>query len=52
MHKIYNIIVGQMNEKQQEKATLDATLQEVNTDQDPIIYLIILNSICFSNNYE
>ena len=35
MQNIYNLIVGQKNEQQQEKAVLDATVQSVNTDQDP-----------------
>ena len=32
MHKIYNLIVGQMNEQLKEKAASDATLQAVKTD--------------------
>ena len=32
MHKIYNLIVGRMNEQLQEKAVLDATFLVVNTD--------------------
>ena len=52
MHKIYNLIVGQTNEQLQEKATPDATLQAVKSDQDPISYLIILNMLCFSNKSE
>ena len=47
MHNIYNLIVGQTNEQIQEKAALDATLQAVKTDQDPIGYLMILKRICF-----
>ena len=45
MHKIYNIIIGQMNEQLQEKATSDATFQAVNTGQYPISYLMILNRL-------
>ena len=52
MHKIYNIIVGQTNKQLQEKAVSDATFQVVNTDQDPIGYLIILKRLCFSNHSE
>ena len=36
MYKIYNLIVGQMNEQLQEKAAPDATFQAVKTDRDPI----------------
>ena len=49
MHKIYNLIVVQTNEKLQEKAALDSTFQEVKTDRYPIGYLMILKRICFSN---
>ena len=49
MHKIYNLIVGQTNEKLQEKAESDATFQVVNTGQDIIGCLIILKKLCFSN---
>ena len=49
MHKIYNIIVFQNNKKLQEKASVDATFQAVNTGQYPIVYFIILNNICSSN---
>ena len=49
MHKIYNLIVGQTNEQLQDKAESDATFQAVKTDQDPIGYLMILESLCFSN---
>ena len=49
MHKIYNLIVGQTNEQLQEKAASDATFQAVETDRDPIDYLMILKKICFSN---
>ena len=52
MRKIYNLIVGQTNEQIQEKAASDATLQAVNTDQDPIEYLMILKRLWFSNQYE
>ena len=52
MHKIYNLIVGQTNKQIQEKAASDATFQAVKTDQDPIVYLIILKMICFSNQSE
>ena len=52
MHKIYNLIVGQTNEELQEKAASDATFQAVNTDRDPIGYLMILKKICFSNQSE
>ena len=41
MHKIYILIVGQTNEKLQEKAASDATFQAVKTDRDPIVYLMI-----------
>ena len=49
MHNIYNITVVQNKEQLQEKAALDATLQAVKTDQDPIDYLMILKRIWFSN---
>ena len=52
MHKIYNIIVVQTNEQLQEKAESDATFQAVNTDRDPIGYLMILKRIWFSNQSE
>ena len=52
MHNIYNLIVCQTNEQLQEKAASYATFQAVKTDQDPIGYLMILNRICFSNQYE
>ena len=44
MHKIYNTIVDQTNEQLQEKA--------VKTEQDPIGYLMILKSLCLSNQSE
>ena len=52
MHKIYNLIVGQTNEQLQEKAASETTFQTVKTDKDPIGYLMILKSICFSNQSE
>ena len=52
MHKIYNLIVGQTNEQLQEKAASDTTFQAVKTDQDPIVYLMILKKIYFSNQSE
>ena len=52
MHKINNLIVVQTNEQLQYKAESDATFQAVNTNQDPIGYLIILKSICFSKQYD
>ena len=52
MQKIYNIILGQTNEQLQDKAASDTTLQAVKTDRDPIVYLMILKSICFSNQSE
>ena len=52
MHKKYNIIVGQTNKQLQEKAESAATFQEVKTDRDPIGYLMVLKSICFSNQSE
>ena len=52
MHKIYNLIVGQTNKQLQEKAASDATFQAVNTDRDPIGYLMILKRVCFSNKSE
>ena len=42
MHKIYNLVVRQMNEQLQEKVASDATFQLVKTDRDPIDYLMIL----------
>ena len=51
MHKIYNIIVGQRNEQLQEKAASDDTFQVVNTDWDPITYLIIPKKLFSSNQY-
>ena len=50
MRNIYDIIVGQTNEQLQDKTALDATLQAVNTGQDPIRYLMILKNLCFSNH--
>ena len=52
LHKIYNLIVGQTNEKFQEKAAYDTTLQAVNTGRDPIGYLMILKKLCFSKKSE
>ena len=52
MNKTYNIIVGQTNKQLQYKAAPDATFQAVNTEQDPIGYLMILKRICFSNQSE
>ena len=52
MHKIYNINLAQTNKQLQEKAASGATFQAVNTDQDPIGYLIILKRISFLNNSE
>ena len=52
MHKIYNIIVGQTNKQLQEKVASEATFQTVKTDKDPIGYLMILNRIFLSNQYE
>ena len=49
MHKINNLILGQTNEKLQEKAASDATFQAVKTDQDPIGYPMTLKRIYFSN---
>ena len=49
MHKAYNIIVRQTNEKLQEKAASDATFQAVKTGQYPIGYLMILNRLYFPN---
>ena len=52
MHKIYNIIVVQMNEQLQEKAESDATLQSIKTDLEPIVYMMILKRLCLSNQSE
>ena len=52
MHKIYNLILGQTNEQLLEKAASDATFQAVNTDRDPIGYLMILKRIWLSNHSE
>ena len=52
MHKIYNLIVSQTKEQLQEKAASGAPFQAVKSDQDPVGYLMILKSICFSNQYE
>ena len=41
-----------MNEQIQEKAASDDTFQWVKTDQYPIDYLMILKSVCFSNQSE
>ena len=49
MNNIYNLIVVQTNEQLQEKAESNATFQAVNTDWDPIGYLIILKRLCLSN---
>ena len=48
-NKIYNLIVGQTNKKQQDKTELDATFQAVKTEIEPIGYLMTLKRICFSN---
>ena len=45
MHKIYNFILVQTNEKLQEKVALYATFQVVNTEWEPIVYLMILKMI-------
>ena len=47
MHKIYNLILVQINKQLQENAELESTFQEIKTDQDLIGYLIILKMICF-----
>ena len=47
MHKIYNVIVGQMNEQPKEKAASYSTFQAVNNEQDPICYLMILTRLFF-----
>ena len=52
MHNIYNPILDQTNEQLQEKAASDATFQAVKTEQDPIGYLMILKSLCLSNQSE
>ena len=49
MHKIYNLIVGQTNEQLQEKAASNTTFQAVKTDRYPIVYLMIMKRLCFSN---
>ena len=49
MHKIYNLVVVQTNEQLQKKAALGATFYVVNTDWNPIGYLMILKSLCSSN---
>ena len=48
-HKIYNLIVGQINKRLQEKAELDATWKEVKTGRDPIGYPMISKKLYFSN---
>ena len=52
MHKIYNLIVDEMNGKWQQKAASEATFQAVKTNHDPIGYLIILKWIYFSIQSE
>ena len=52
MQKIYNLILGQTNKQLKEKAALYATFQEFKTDQDPIVNMMILKIICFSNQSE
>ena len=52
IHNIYNIIVGQTHEQLQQKATPDDTFQAVKYDRYPIVYLIILNRLCFSNKSQ
>ena len=47
MQKIYNIVVVQMNEQLEEKATSYATFQAVKTDRDLIGYMMILKRLCF-----
>ena len=42
MHNIYNLIVGQINKKLQDKAVSKATFQAIKTGWDPIGYLMIL----------
>ena len=49
MQKIYNIIVGQMNEQLQKKAASDATFRAVKIYWDPIGYLLILKRLWLSN---
>ena len=52
MHNIYNLIVGQTNDKLQEIESLDATFQAVKSGQDLIGYLIILKNLCLSKQSE
>ena len=52
MHKIYNCIVGKTDEKLQNKAESDTTLQAFNTGRYHIGYFIILKKLWFSKQYE
>ena len=47
MHKIYNLIVGQIKEKLQENSSSNTTFQAVKTCRDPIGYLLVLKNLCF-----
>ena len=49
MHNLYNLIVVQTHEQLQKKLTPDATVHVVNSERDPIGYLIILKRLCLSN---
>ena len=52
MHKIYNILVYQTKDQLHDNLASKATFQVVKTGRYPIGYLIILNNIFFSNQYE
>ena len=52
INNIYNLFMGQTNEKLLEKASSGSTFQAVKIGQDPILYLMILNNLCFSNQSE
>ena len=52
MHKIYNLVVSQTNEKLKEKAASDSTFQAVKTGRDLIGYLMILKRLYLSNQSE
>ena len=49
MHNLYNLILVQTNKQLQEKAESDATFQAVKVGWDPILYMMILKKLCFSN---
>ena len=49
MHKIYNLILVQINQQLQENAASNAKLQAVKTGRESIGHLMILNKVSVSN---